>query len=270
MWMESAWSFQRIRAAVARRTIWRVLGTITRVNTPLPVAALTFDDGPEARYTLPLLELLEAHGARGTFFMVGKAAQQQPKVVQRVLTGGHVIGNHSWDHPSFPMISGAERRRQLRAAQAVLGPQASYLFRPPFGHLTLASRFDAGWLGYTVVTWDVVANDWQDQRAADIASRVLHSLAPGSIVLFHDSLFYAMNPIYRDRSEVLGAVEEVLKQCAGRLRFVTVPELLALGRPQREYWRREGQLEWLSRLTDADGRPWSSPKSTRSRAGVER
>lgn len=264
---ESSWSFHRIRAAIARRTLWRALGTITRVNTTHNVAALTFDDGPDACSTLPLLELLEAHGARGTFFMVGQVAQQLPEVVRRVLAGGHAIGNHSWNHPSFPMISGAERRRQLRATQAVLGPRASYLFRPPFGHQTLASRLDAAWLGYTVITWDVVAGDWQDQRASDIAARVLRSLAPGSIALFHDSLFFAAEPGHRDRSGMLGAVEEVLRQCAGRIRFVTVPELLALGRPQREDWRREGQLEWLSRLTDPAGRPWCAPDPNRSLVG---
>src|SRR5262245_56809812 len=77
------------------------LGSIVRVATHEPAIALTFDDGPHPEETPRVLEILERHGARGTFFMVGKSARRYPEVVARAAEGGHALANHSWDHPSF-------------------------------------------------------------------------------------------------------------------------------------------------------------------------
>ena len=84
-----------------------VPGTITGVTTRDPVAALTFDDGPHPEYTPLLLNILERYQARATFFMIGDAAQRHPDLVRQVAQGGHAIGNHSWDHPFFPSLSGS-------------------------------------------------------------------------------------------------------------------------------------------------------------------
>src|SRR2546422_6863677 len=76
---------------------------LTHVLTEEPVVALTFDDGPDPVNTPCLLDLLSAHHARGTFFMIGVHAHQHPELVSRVAAESHAIGNHSWDHPSFPL-----------------------------------------------------------------------------------------------------------------------------------------------------------------------
>ena len=84
------------------------------------MAALTFDDGPTPEYTPRVLDILERHGAKGTFFMIGSNAAAYPEIVRRVAEAGHAIANHTWDHPAFPSIPDRERRRQvLRCAEAI-------------------------------------------------------------------------------------------------------------------------------------------------------
>jgi len=114
--------------AVAER---HLMGIITHVETQEEVAALTFDDGPHPEYTPRLLEILERLQARATFFMVGEAAQRHREIVRRVADAGHAIGNHSWDHPSFPQITGRERREQIRPCERAIAPYGERIFRPP-------------------------------------------------------------------------------------------------------------------------------------------
>ena len=88
------------------------------------MVGLTFDDGPDPEYTPRLLEILHRHGARATFFMAGEAARQHPELVRQVAQAGHAIGNHGWDHPSFPFISRDERLAQMRTALKQSNPTA--------------------------------------------------------------------------------------------------------------------------------------------------
>lgn len=157
----------------------RVMGTITHVSTQDAVAALTFDDGPYSEFTPRLLNILERHQARATFFVVGEAAQRHPEIVWQVAQAGHVIGNHTWDHPSFPLISGRERRAQLRACEQAIAPYGQRIFRPPYGHQSVASRLDALWLGYQVVNWNLHAYDWLDHDADWMADRLVNQNQPG-------------------------------------------------------------------------------------------
>jgi peptidoglycan/xylan/chitin deacetylase (PgdA/CDA1 family) len=222
-------------------------GTLTHVRTGHPEVALTFDDGPHPEATPRLLELLSAHGARATFFMVGEAARRHPDIVRRAAEGGHAIGNHTWDHPSLPLLRGPARRLQIRWCARALAPWEAKLFRPPWGHQSPGSRRDAVRLGYQVVAWSVMAEDWLDDPAEVLAERVGARLHPGAIVLFHDALYRTVDERYRDRGPTVGAVELLLRRLAGRYRFLTVPELLARGRPVRWHWYKRPDLAWLER-----------------------
>jgi len=137
-----------------------LLGSAAGVATNEPLVALTFDDGPHPVHTRELLRVLASHDARATFFMLGVQALALPDVVDRVAAAGHAIGNHSFDHPSFPLIASRERQRQLRACQAALGPHGRRRFRPPCGHASLSSHLDVRRLGYEVVTWSRRALPW--------------------------------------------------------------------------------------------------------------
>src|SRR5208283_5523701 len=75
--------------------------------------SLTYDDGPNDPDTLRLMEVLARHDVKATFFVLGRFAQQKPQIVRALATAGHVIGNHSWDHPRLIFASDPELRRQV-------------------------------------------------------------------------------------------------------------------------------------------------------------
>jgi peptidoglycan/xylan/chitin deacetylase (PgdA/CDA1 family) len=242
--MENILSLVRRPVAALGR---RVLGTITAVSTPHPVIALTFDDGPHPQFTPMMLEVLRHHRARATFFMLGEYASKYPDIVESVARDGHAIGNHSWDHPSFPLISSNERRRQIRTCGQALVPYGIRIFRPPFGHQTLRTRFDVFVLGYRVIAWDIDADDWRDRDARWIADRVGQQAKPGSIILFHDALASVLEERHESREQTLEAANMLLTNLSDRFRFITVPELLKHGKPQRVNWEKQAQVGFLER-----------------------
>jgi uncharacterized membrane protein/peptidoglycan/xylan/chitin deacetylase (PgdA/CDA1 family) len=152
--------------------------------------ALTFDDGPD-RETLPaLLDLLEAERVKATFFLVGERVAAYPEAVERILAGGHTIGNHSWSHDPFLMLRSSERlERELRACQDELGRHGAFplVFRPPVGITNSRLPSVLRRLGLTCVTFRVRPRDFWNTRLESLATRVLRRTRAGDIVLLHDS-----------------------------------------------------------------------------------
>jgi peptidoglycan/xylan/chitin deacetylase (PgdA/CDA1 family) len=216
----------------------RAVGAITCVETTEPLVALTFDDGPDPTSTPQVLRMLQRYGAQATFFMVGAAAHRHPGLVRQVAEAGHAIGNHSWDHASFIAIPGRQRRAQLRWCQRVIRPYARRLFRPPYGHQHIASHLDARILGFQVIGWSLSVADWLERDPAVMAAGLRDGVEPGSIVLLHDSIFRGEpdQGLQYGRGPLLEALENFLQGAAGRLRVVTLPDLLASGRPIVEEW----------------------------------
>lgn len=248
--IELARAGPRAKDWVKRMISWSALalGTIIRVDTREPAIALTFDDGPHPEDTPRVLEVLERHGAKATFFMVGKSAAAQPRLVAEAAAAGHAVANHGWDHTSFRLLGAAQRRAQIRDTAAALAPHGVSLFRPPYGEQSLASRLSAGRAGQSVVGFDVVAEDWRDDPAEIVHGRILRRLRRGSIVVCHDTLYTATAPRYRDRAPLRAALDRLLGELSGEFRFVTLPELLRLGRPVR--WHHYHRLpdEYRRRL----------------------
>ncbi len=227
---------------MARQNLKRaILGTITCFSTAQPVAALTFDDGPDPEFTPALLRILERHEARATFFMLGQAAKKHPEIVRQVAQNGHAIGNHSWNHPSFVKLNSAERRFQIRECAKAIGPGATRFFRPPHGHQTTGSRLTAMWCRHQVVAWSIASHDWCEDDPRAIADRVLRRLQPGAIILFHDSLCSvpAGNEKYLNRTPMLEAVEMLLEQLKGSYRFVSITDMYRYGAPVLNNWYRK-------------------------------
>jgi peptidoglycan/xylan/chitin deacetylase (PgdA/CDA1 family) len=227
-----------------RHALGRLVGPVTHVITTQPAIALTFDDGPDAYWTPRVLELLERHGARATFFMIGEAALEHPDLVKRVAAGGHAVGNHGCTHRALPKISSQARRREIEACEEALGPFGTRLLRPPYGALSLAALFQARRLGYEVVKWNVDVGDWWRDDPNIMARELSRQMRPGSIVVLHDVLThrgladeipvskYGAHP---DRTALIAALDVFLTETAGRWRCVTVPELLQCGRPRRHH-----------------------------------
>jgi peptidoglycan/xylan/chitin deacetylase (PgdA/CDA1 family) len=150
--------------------------------------AITFDDGPDPPYTLQIRDILDAYGAKGTFFTVGKALEAQPAVSRALLDDGHLIGNHcpprrrALARPSPPELQATQDafKRNLGVGPA--------LYRPPHGNHTPFMAHVVEDHGMTMVTWDVSAGDWATGDGELVARRVLDKVKPGSIILLHDGL----------------------------------------------------------------------------------
>lgn len=176
--MPAATVVRRMLGMLDRRITWRV------ANTGGNEVFLTFDDGPEPAITPWVLDTLAAHGAKATFFCLGRNAERHPQLMQRLRDEGHAVGHHTWDHPDGWSTPGrAYRRNVLRGAAQVGGR----LFRPPYGRLPWRSRGLRD--RYSVVMWDVPGGDYRpDRTGAACARLVLRRARPGSIIVLHDSL----------------------------------------------------------------------------------
>lgn len=219
-----------------------ITGAITHVATKEPVAALTFDDGPDPDSTPRLLDILAKHNAHATFFMIGKAAERYPKLVQQVAQAGHAIGNHSWDHPSFRAINGRQRRQQIRSCAKAIAPYGQRLFRPPYGDQSVVSRLDAFLLRHKVVTWSMHAFDWEKHDSKWMVEKLESSLKPGSIILLHDSLWDTIVEGAEDRLQMLETLDMFLEQASTRFRFITLPELFKYGRAIKCNWYFDSKI----------------------------
>jgi peptidoglycan/xylan/chitin deacetylase (PgdA/CDA1 family) len=237
---------RRMVGGVARQ----IIGTITSIETDDRVAALTFDDGPHPEFTDGVLKVLYQHHARATFFMLGENASQYPEIVRRVADGGHAIANHSWDHPSLPLLTRPERRKQIHDCAGAIAPfGGTRFFRPPYGHQTMATRLDAFLLGYSVVMGDALAEDWWPRDAAWMATRLIAGIKPGSIVILHDRIARSVQDVpQHDRKAMISALDMALDQLSARFRFITVPELLTYGKPVRSYYFSVPPQGMVSRL----------------------
>ncbi len=213
-----------------------LLGTITNVATDKNIAALTFDDGPDPDSTPVLLEILKKYKVRATFFLIGKAAKRYPNLLHKIAVEGHAIGNHTWSHPQMRMLSKSERIKQIQDCAEAIAPYGTKLFRPPYGDQTIGTRLDALQLGYQVITWNVVAFDWEIHDSTWISGRLIENVKPGSIILLHDSLWNTISKGAEDRTAVFKALDAFLGATCSKYQFLTIPELLRSGHGEKQHW----------------------------------
>lgn len=244
------------------RLMRRLFGTLVCVETDEPTVALTFDDGPHPTYTSKLLDVLRRHEVRATFFMVGRYAQNHPRLVRRAYEEGHDVGNHTFSHAVLPELPSRERRQEIRACQRELGARATALFRPPFGAQSTASRIDTWWAGAKeVVGWSALLEDWKPFRKETLARRLRDAIEPGAIILMHDRVAAYENEEGLDRSPLIGAVDTVLEETKEKVTYLPVTELIRYGRPHYVNWREALPREKQKRLVHA-ARPSSHSSAT--------
>jgi peptidoglycan/xylan/chitin deacetylase (PgdA/CDA1 family) len=154
--------------------------------------ALTFDDGPHPQWTPRILDLLAERGARGTFFLMGRKAEQFPEVVRAVLDGGHDVGLHSYEHDRLFALRGERRvrgdlERGIAALERITGRRPA-MFRPPIGHTNPVIARVVDSLDLVVVGWTISGRDGlAGARSEAVAARVRRDLRDGTIVLLHDA-----------------------------------------------------------------------------------
>ncbi|MDW5328616.1 polysaccharide deacetylase family protein, partial [Plantactinospora sp. KLBMP9567] len=163
-----------------------------RVSTGARYVALTFDDGPDPRYTPQTLDVLREHHVKATFCLVGQNALAHPELVRAIVADGHTLCNHSWTHDvklgGRPAASiRADLVRTNEAIRAAVPDARIPYFRQPGGAWTASVVAVAGQLGMTSLHWAVDPQDWTRPGPGAIAARVTARVAPGAIVLLHDA-----------------------------------------------------------------------------------
>jgi len=163
---------------------------VVRRGPARPMVALTFDDGPDPEHTPRILDALAAAGAQATFFMVGRQAEAVPAVARAVAAAGHDLGNHTYSHRHFWMLSPrasiAEVDRGAAAVADAAGVVPRY-FRPPWGTFNWTAYVRAGQIGEARILWSVRPEGWlRAAAAARMAEFVVRNAHPGAIVDLHD------------------------------------------------------------------------------------
>ena len=152
--------------------------------------ALTFDDGPDARSTPALLDLLREEGVSAAFFCVGKRVAENPELAARIAREGHLVENHSHAHSyAINFFSVARLRADLEQAQTAIEQAtgiAPRCYRPPVGLSNRRTFSVARMLGLTVVGWSAGGLDTVHAEPAKIVARIERRLRPGAIILLHD------------------------------------------------------------------------------------
>lgn len=152
---------------------------------------LTFDDGPDPRYTPQVLALLAQYDARAVFCVVGSEAQRYPELIRAIVGAGHDLCNHSTTHDmKLALRPGAAIRADLQATQAILrqitGGLVPRYMRTPGGRWSPAVVAEATALGLEPLSWSVDTRDWTKPGLRAIVGRVLAEAQPGGVVLMHD------------------------------------------------------------------------------------
>jgi peptidoglycan/xylan/chitin deacetylase (PgdA/CDA1 family) len=182
--------------------------------------ALTFDDGPDPRWTPTVLDLLRRHRAKATFCVVGQHVASHPDLVRRIADEGHALCDHTWTHDealaSRPTATvRAELRRTYDAIVAATGGRAPVYFRAPAGRWSPRVVAEAQRLGLKPLGWSLDPADWREPRPAAITRQILHGATSGAIVLLHDG--------YGHRAATVAALEPILSALADRRLSLVTP-----------------------------------------------
>ncbi len=192
-----------------------------------PYLALTYDDGPNDPDTLRLIDVLARHDVKATFFLLGRFAQQKPAIVRALAAAGHVIGNHSWDHPRLIFASDAELRRQIEQTQKAIFDACGLtpsLFRPPFGGRRPGTLSEVRKLGLQPIMWNVTCYDWKPTSADKVVAHARRQIHGGNVILMHDGDQLGMGA---DRKHTVDATDRIVPQYqAEELKFITIPEMM--------------------------------------------
>ncbi|MGG1555155.1 polysaccharide deacetylase family protein [Paenibacillus ferrarius] len=186
--------------------------------------ALTFDDGPDHKYTPQVLDILKHSGVKATFFVVGDQVKKYPDVLRRIYAEGHAIGNHSWDHADLSKLTPTRIAQEIKqtddSVKGLIGAVPS-MVRAPYGAVSSAVKKEVELTGRPLVGWNVDPRDWAGTSVTDIVYNVQTHAKAGSIVLLHS--FGGKDGKLDNTVEALPQIIALLQQNGFEL--VTVPEL---------------------------------------------
>jgi peptidoglycan-N-acetylglucosamine deacetylase len=170
--------FPRLLRPLWGKVVWRK-------DPSKKVIYLTFDDGPVPEVTPLVLDLLDEHNIKATFFCVGENVQKHPDTFAQVMSRGHKVGNHTFNHLKGFSVKDEEYYDNIDKAAELID---SKLFRPPYGRVTgkqmkkLRDR-------YAIIMWDVITHDYNKSLSPETIMRTIKRYSRnGSLVVFHDSI----------------------------------------------------------------------------------
>jgi peptidoglycan/xylan/chitin deacetylase (PgdA/CDA1 family) len=165
---------------------------ICRIRTDQKVVSLTFDDGPDARYTASLLEVLRTHNVKAVFFCIGKLVHTHPELIRQIDAEGHLLGLHSHAHeywygfkPNRQIM--ADLKQIAEAIAKIIGMEPRW-FRPPYGVTNPAIGYAVFAGDYQVIGWSVWSFVTLLWSASATLTRIVKRVSPGGVILLHDSL----------------------------------------------------------------------------------
>ena len=164
---------------------------IYSVQTNEKKIAISFDAAWGAEDFPKIIEILDKHNVKTTFFMTGEWVEKYPDCVKLLVEKGHDLGNHSASHPDMTKLSKEKQREQILKVHNAVKELTGYemeLFRPPYGAYNNEVIRTCYELGYFPIQWNVDSLDWQDLSANEIINKVCHhkALDGGSIILCHN------------------------------------------------------------------------------------
>ena len=186
--------------------------------------ALTFDDGPDGKYTPEILDVLKEYNVKATFFLLGQNMEYNPEMTRRIVDEGHTAGNHSYSHPDFRYLNveDAIQKQVLKTQQVfedILGFRPVF-FRPPYGAVTDEQISVLAEEGMIVIEWSIDTFDWSETQNSPerILNRIKRHHHGGAVILMHSA--------GGDRSNTVAALPEIIEflQTEG-YELVTIDEM---------------------------------------------
>ena len=152
---------------------------------------LTFDEGYEAGYTPQILDILKENNVKAAFFITGHYLNTKPELVKRMIDEGHIVGNHTVNHPSMPDLDNEKLKDEVARLHIAVfekfGYEMKYL-RPPKGEFSQKTLYLTKSLGYTTVMWSFAYDDWDENKQGreDYAkAKILSNTHNGEVILLH-------------------------------------------------------------------------------------
>jgi peptidoglycan/xylan/chitin deacetylase (PgdA/CDA1 family) len=178
--------------------------------------ALTFDDGPHARGTPAVLEILARERVAATFFLVGEQVRRNPALAGEIVAAGHRIALHCDRHRNLLRLPPRQVREDIDRAQATIEAHTGRsidLYRPPYGVLNASALRLARRRGWRTLLWSQWGRDWEARATpASIAARVTDGVKPGSVLLLHDADDYSSPGSWERTAAALPRVIETLRE----------------------------------------------------------
>ncbi len=163
--------------------VWDVPNTENKIY-------LTFDDGPTSKITEWVLDELEKHHAKATFFCIGKNIETNPEIYKQIVQKGHRIGNHTFNHWNGWKTTTERYLKNISLCENLISKTNSEtkIFRPPYGKIKPTQTKRLRKLGYKIIMWDVLSADFdQTITRENCLENVISNIKEGSIIVFHDS-----------------------------------------------------------------------------------